>query len=155
MCDNSGKTTGAGVVVQDGLCCDRVRFHPLPDECVYDHAQLRPPLCSAIEAGSSVAEWERLNEQQIQKDGDRNLNYVVVSKQRSSIRVCVLDQRLRYLILASSFAFRITQSLTLETKDLSFTYGTLTYHAVASSDLLANPFALRFDGKNFQKISEG
>ncbi|RCN38274.1 hypothetical protein ANCCAN_15835 [Ancylostoma caninum] len=87
---------------KDGLCCDRVRFHPLPDECVYDHAQLRPPLCTAIEAGSSVAEWERLNEQQIQ-----------------------------------------------------FTYGTLTYHAVASSDLLANPFALRFDGKKFQKISEG
>ncbi|EYB89180.1 hypothetical protein Y032_0235g3198 [Ancylostoma ceylanicum] len=90
--------------VAKAVCVDpQVLYHTATfDDCVYDHAQLRPPLCSTIEAGSSVAEWERLNEQQIQ-----------------------------------------------------YTYGTLTYHAVASSDLLANPFALRFDGKDFLKISEG
>lgn len=52
--------------VQDGAVRGVLRFLHLPDECVYDHAQLKPPVCSAIDAMSSVAEWERLNEQQIQ-----------------------------------------------------------------------------------------
>lgn len=31
------------------------------DECVYDHAQLRPPVCTAVDVESSVAEWEHLH----------------------------------------------------------------------------------------------
>ncbi|CAJ0602862.1 unnamed protein product [Cylicocyclus nassatus] len=90
--------------VAKAVCVDpHVLYHTAAfDDCVYDHSLLKPPPCSAIEAKSSVAEWEHLNEEQIK------LNY-----------------------------------------------GTFTYYAVASSDIFANPFALRFNGRTFEKITEG
>ncbi|KAK6747148.1 hypothetical protein RB195_000396 [Necator americanus] len=90
--------------VAKAVCVDpQVLYHTaFFDECVYDHAQLRPPVCGAIEAKSSIAEWTPLNEELIR-----------------------------------------------------LTYGSITYHAVASSDLLANPFALRFSGNGTEKISDG
>ncbi|VDO77648.1 unnamed protein product [Haemonchus placei] len=42
----------------------------------------------------------------------------------------------------------------MNTEQIMHTYGQLKYHAVASNKLIANPFALRFDGKVFQKITE-
>uniref|UniRef100_A0A7I4YGM9 Apolipoprotein D n=1 Tax=Haemonchus contortus TaxID=6289 RepID=A0A7I4YGM9_HAECO len=89
--------------VANAVCVDpQVLYHTATfDECVYDHAQLRPPLCSTVDVESSIAEWEHLNTDQIMH-----------------------------------------------------TYGQLKYHAVASNKLIANPFALRFDGKVFQKITE-
>ncbi|KAE9420957.1 hypothetical protein Angca_000251, partial [Angiostrongylus cantonensis] len=53
--------------VAKAVCVDpQVLYHTASfDECVYDHAQLRPPLCSSIEVDSSIAEWEHLNTEQI------------------------------------------------------------------------------------------
>uniref|UniRef100_A0A158PBU6 ZP domain-containing protein n=1 Tax=Angiostrongylus cantonensis TaxID=6313 RepID=A0A158PBU6_ANGCA len=65
--------------VAKAVCVDpQVLYHTASfDECVYDHAQLRPPLCSSIEVDSSIAEWEHLNTEQITVI---LLQFVIISK---------------------------------------------------------------------------
>uniref|UniRef100_A0A1I7XAT1 PKD_channel domain-containing protein n=1 Tax=Heterorhabditis bacteriophora TaxID=37862 RepID=A0A1I7XAT1_HETBA len=85
------------------------------------------------------------------------MSYVIVDE-------CVYDHSLLKLPVCnatdSASSMAEWETLNREQIIMSFfslsyaTYGRLTYHAVASSKLYANPFALRFDGMQFQKITE-